>query len=550
MPRRGHRRAAALNACRTLAARATSPRRGARLGDQPRRRVQRAHRAQRRSQQRVIQQALRRRPHRRPTSTRLRRTAPGPRSAIRSRPSALQAVYGPDRDQQRPLLLGSVKSNIVAHPVGRGRGRRDQDGAGAARTAPATADPARGRAFASHVDWTPDTIRLLTEPVDLAPAAGRGAARGLRLRHQRDERARDPGGGALGDEAHRGDIAEGASTGRRRSQRRGWRSLTPARDAGPPRGERGPVGAVARSRTRCGPRPATSSPLHATRPALAPRRRRRTPWPRAGRPFEHRAVVTGAEPEDCSEGWPRWPRASSAARSGRGRGRRSAAGRSSSSSPARAPSGPGWAPGCSTSPWYSRSASANARSPCPPSSTGRLGRRARQVRARPAGSGGCRPAGLLRGNGLAGRPLAVPRVVPDAVDRPFAGRDRRRRRGGRAVAGGRRPRRDPAQSGDRRGLSGTGAMASVSRPAASCQSCWPRAATASRSPPSTAPARSWSPARRSAGWPGGRLVAEGVRARSIAVDYASHSAHVERCAAAADRVAPVPARPPCRSSPR
>jgi len=88
----------------------------------------------------------------------------GPRTAptlATDRAGALLATYGQDRE--RPLKLGSVKSNIGHTQAAAGVAGGDQDGGDGDARRGAAEDPAR-RLSLLQVDWEAGAIELLRKP--------------------------------------------------------------------------------------------------------------------------------------------------------------------------------------------------------------------------------------------------------------------------------------------------------------------------------------------------------------------------------------------------
>ena len=253
---------------------------------------------------------------RRATSTPSRRTAPAPRSATRSRPRRCSPRTARTAPADRPLWLGSVKSNIGHTQAAAGVAGRHQDGAWRCGTACCRARCTSTRRR-SHVDWSAGAVELLTEAA--AVAGGRAGPR----------RAGVSSFGISGTNAHviveqapRGGAGRRWRDGAGRSAVLPW--LVSGRTAAALRAQAGAAaGAALARRRRCDPVDVASVAGDAAPALRAPGggRRRGTADELAARRW--RPLAAGAAAARCRDGAP-------------GAGRRSC-------SPGRVRSGWGWA---------------------------------------------------------------------------------------------------------------------------------------------------------------------------------------------------------------
>ena len=157
--------------------------------------------------------------------------------------------------------------------------------------------------------------------------------------------------------------------------------------------------------------------------------------------------------------------------------------------------GSGWAPSCSIPRRYSPTTCADAtRRSAEHVEWSLIDVRPRGAGRAGAGSGGRGAAGAVGGDGVAGRAVALGGRGPRCGDRPFAGRDRGRVCGRRAVAGGRRPGGGAAEPAAACGWPARAAWCRWRVALAEAEDWWRGGATGSVSPRSTVSRRWPSPA--------------------------------------------------------
>ncbi|MBC3839558.1 acyltransferase domain-containing protein [Streptacidiphilus sp. 4-A2] len=441
---------------------------------------------------------------------------------------AILATYGQERPEARPVLLGSVKSNIG----------HTQQAAGAAGLMKLVLALQHGLVPATlhadvpspHVDWTAGQVRLLHQPAPW-PAGQRDGE------EPRPRRAAVSAFGISGTNAHL--ILEEA----------------PAAADTPE-----PESADATDRPLLTGGTALAWPLSGQTPgALAEQARRLADrltaepgldpvdvgWSLATTrtPLEHRAVVHGATREELLAGLSAL--ASAAPSAAVVTGRAGPPGRwCSSSRPGRPVAGHGTGTGAHQ-PGVRRPAGRVRPGPGPACGLGPgrgAGRRPGRTRTGPDRRGAPRAVG---GDGVPGSGLGRRGRQPGRGDRPQPGRDRRRMRGRGALPGRRRPGGGPARTGDGRPRR-TRRSAVAGRPLAEVE------ARLRSSDGQVAVATVNGPEAVTVSGPVDALRAlaadcerDGVRTRFVPMDYAPHGPQVEsvreQIIAALDGITPGPA---------